>query len=172
MEFHNEIEAYSSILLSHFRQMAKRLRQIPPEKWDFTFSLAAPTPRILAIHALEWMQCDRQHIQVPDHKLHHTILASSSDPESICSAIETEADLWEAMLNSLTPEDLDREGTQFGIPKWKMTTRGFIAHMIQNVIYKHGQFSTMYFAFGLDGNEPYSAPFPNSLYEEALGMNV
>jgi hypothetical protein len=41
--------------------------------------------------------------------------------------------------------------------------------MIQNTIYKHGQFSTLYFALGLDGTEPYSAPFPNPIYAEIFG---
>ena len=47
-----------------------------------------------------------------------------------------------------------------------MNTRGFVCHMIQNVIYKHGQFSTIFFALGLDGDGPYEAPFPNAIYKE------
>ena len=47
--------------------------------------------------------------------------------------------------------------------------RGFVCHMIQNTIYKHGQFATIYFALGLDGTEPYNAPFPNPIYEQRFG---
>lgn len=32
------------------------------------------------------------------------------------------------------------------------------------MIYKHGQLSTLFFALGLDGEEPYTAPFPNDVY--------
>jgi hypothetical protein len=39
--------------------------------------------------------------------------------------------------------------------------------MIQNCIYKNGQLATIYFALGLDGTEPYEAPFPNPIYEQA-----
>ena len=51
-----------------------------------------------------------------------------------------------------------------------MNVRGFIAHMIQNVIYKHGQFATIFFALGMDGDGPYTAPFPNPIYKELLGI--
>ena len=44
--------------------------------------------------------------------------------------------------------------------------RGFVDHMIQNAIYKRGQFATLYFALGMDGIEPYDAPWPNPIYAE------
>lgn len=39
-----------------------------------------------------------------------------------------------------------------------------LVNMILNSIYKNGQVSMIYFALGLDGTEPYSAPFPDSIY--------
>jgi hypothetical protein len=80
--------------------------------------------------------------------------------------MEEEADNWEALLKSLTPEDLDRPSPQFGRPESSANVRWLIAHMVQNVIYKHGEFATIFFALGLDGTEPYDAPFPNPIYKE------
>ena len=63
---------------------------------------------------------------------------------------------------SLTPEQMDAPRSQFNA--FGMNVRGFVLHIIQNTIYKHGQFATLYFALGLDGTEPYDAPFPNPIY--------
>ena len=49
-----------------------------------------------------------------------------------------------------------------------MTTRGYICHMVQNVIYKNGQFSMIFFGLGLDGDGPYEAPFPNPIYRQVF----
>jgi uncharacterized damage-inducible protein DinB len=86
----------------------------------------------------------------------------SRDTAALCDLLAEEAERWQELILSLTPEQLDAPRKQFnGYP---MTVRDFITHMIQNSIYKHGQFSTIYFALGLDGTEPYSAPFPNLIY--------
>ncbi len=170
MVLHSEIEAYADLLIGHFRGMARSLRKLPEDKWDWTYSIPAPTPRILAVHALQWMQCDRQHICNPDAMTHRPVPEAPSTPEEICGAMEVEADIWEEMLKAMNPEDLDREGRQFGDERGQMNVRGFIAHMVQNMIYKHGQFATIFFALGLDGDGPYEAPFPNPIYKEVLGI--
>lgn len=84
-------------------------------------------------------------------------------------AFEVETEKWNQLLRNMPPEQLDRPGLQFNIAEAKMNVRGFIGHIIQNTIYKHGQFSTLFFALGLDGTEPYTAPFPNPIYEEYFG---
>lgn len=71
------------------------------------------------------------------------------------------------MITSLTPSQLDETRHQFN--DYESSVRGFITHILQthilqNTIYKHGQLSTIYFALGLDGAEPYAAPFPNTFY--------
>ena len=88
----------------------------------------------------------------------------------MCDALEQEADAWEELLKGLRPEDLLRAGRQFGREEALVNVRWFVAHMVQNVIYKHGQFSTIFYALGLDGEEPYDAPFPNRLYKSELGI--
>jgi hypothetical protein len=169
MVLHSEQEAYSGVLMSHIRGMAYRLRQLPEDKWDWTFHQAAPTPRTLALHNLQWLQCDRQHINQPDASTHKLLDEPPTEAAAICDALDREADAWEEMLKNLTDEDLAEERRQFN--RAPMNVRGFVAHMVQNAIYKSGQFATIYFALGLDGEEPYEAPFPNPIYKELLGIS-
>jgi len=124
------------------------------------------------MHTLQWLQCDRQHINEPDASRHSRIPEAPKDPTELCDALEAESKVWSELLRSLSPEDLDRPGMQFNLPDNRMTVRGFVGHMIQNSIYKHGQFSELFFALGLDGTEPYSAPFPNPIYAEIFGSHV
>ena len=86
----------------------------------------------------------------------------------MCDALQEETDEWEKLILGLTPEQFAEERRQFN-SDFPMNVRSFVCHMVQNSIYKHGQFSTLFFALGLDGTEPYSAPFPNPIYEERFG---
>lgn len=166
MKPQNENEAYASLLCSHLRSMAYRLRRIPEDKWDWTPDVAAPTARILGTHAWQWLMCDRQHITNPDIAEHADVDEPPSDTNALCDALEAETKRWEEMLLSLTAEQLAETRCQFGIPEAEMNIRGYVCHMIQNCIYKNGQLATLYFALGLDGTEPYDAPFPNPIYAE------
>ena len=157
-----ENQAYADLLCGHLRGFVYRLRQLSPEQWDWTFAPPAPTARILATHAWQWLICDRQHIAQADARQHPFIPEPPSDTSAFCDALSEETARWEALILSLTPEQFAADRHQFnGYP---MTVRDFVCHMIQNCIYKHGQFSTLYFAMGLDGNAPYDAPFPNPVY--------
>ena len=159
-----ETSLYANLLCGHLRGMVFRLRRIPEDKQDWTFALTAPTPRILAVHAWQWLICDRRHIEEPDALKHAPVPEPPPDFFSLCDALAEETERWEQMILALTPAQLDSARTQFnGYP---MTVRDFLGHMLQNCIYKHGQYSTLYFALGLDGDAPYDAPFPNPIYEE------
>jgi hypothetical protein len=163
----NENELCMDLLGSHLDELVYRLRRIPADKWDWTFAPPAPTPRILATHAWQWLICDRQHIAEPDASRHPRIPDPPGDPQALCDALAEETRRWGELLLSLTPEQFIAERRQFnGYP---MNIRAFVAHMIQNCIYKNGQLATIYFALGLDGTEPYAAPFPNPIYEELFG---
>lgn len=162
-----EAKSYLNLLCGHLEGFTYRLRQLPPEVWDWAPDPAAPTPRILAAHTLQWLQCDRQHIDEPDASKHHRIPDVPADPAALCDAMDAEREAWDQMLSELTEERLDAKRSQFN--HHEMTVRQFICHMIQNTIYKHGQFATLYFAQRLDGDAPYSAPFPNPIYEEIFG---
>jgi hypothetical protein len=166
MEPKTELELYEMLLMMHLYSFIGRLRQMPPERWDWTPDQATPSARTVAVHAWQWLICDRQHILEPDAERHTNVPDPPEDPAAFCAAFEAETENWRQLLRGLTPQQLDRPGRQFNDPESKMNVRGFIGHMIQNVIYKHGQFSELYFALGLDGTEPYSAPFPNPCYAE------
>ncbi len=149
-------------LRMHVRGMAGCLRQIPADKWDWTFAPPAPTPRILAAHTLSWLVCDRQHIEEPDALKHALVPEMPTDPAAVCDALDAEIARWGLLLDRLTPEDLDAPRFQFnGYP---MTVRDFLGHIVQNSIYKNGQLMTLFYALGLDGDAPYDAPFPNPIY--------
>ena len=164
MEPKNELELCRMLLIMHLRGFIYELRQLPPDKWDWTPDQAAPTARTVAVHAWQWLICDRQHIEEPDATKHADVAEPPDDPEAFCAAFEAETENWNQMLKNMTPEQLDRPGHQFNIAEAKMNVRGFIGHIIQSTIYKHGQFSTLFFALGMDGTEPYDAPFPNPIY--------
>lgn len=169
MELHNENEAYVDLLCVHLQSMVRRLRQIPPDKWDWQPEIMAPSARILAQHTWQWLICDRQHIGEPDASRHPRIPDPPDDPDAMCDALAAETENWRAILRSLTPEQLAEPRRQFNDLRWELSVRWFVCHMIQNTIYKHGQLSMLYFMLGLDGPEAYAAPFPNPIYEEEFG---
>ena len=163
----NENEAYANVLCGHLRQMVNRLRHIPSDKWDFAPAPPAPTPRILATHAYQWLICDRMHINEADAALHDRVPDLPQEPGAACDALDAEITNWDEMLRELTPEAFAAPRSQFN--QSPMNVRAFVAHMIQNCIYKNGQLATIYFMLGLDGTEPYAAPFPNPIYAEVFG---
>jgi hypothetical protein len=158
----NENEAYIDLLYNHLMWFTGRLREIPPDKWEWQPAIPAPCPRILAEHAWHWLVCDRQHILEPDIQRHSRIPDAPSTQKEMCDELQEEAHRWRVLLMKLTPEQLLERRRQFN--RSPVNVRWFVCHMIQNVIYKHGQLSTLYFALGLDGSGPYTAPFPNDFY--------
>lgn len=165
----DEITAIALVLCMHLRAMVRSARQIPPDRFDWTFAPPAPTPRILVTHAWQWLVCDRQHIEQPDASLHPPVPDPPDDPQALCDVLAAETDRWEALILGLTPEELDAPRFQFNATRRDWNLRGFLWHMVQNSVYKNGQLSTLFFALGLDGTEPYAAPIPNPIYAEAFG---
>ncbi len=170
MQLTNENEAYAALLYHHLLGFAHRLREVPPERWEWQIEPAAPSPRILAEHAWQWLVCDRQHIYEPDALKHSDVPEPPADQQAMCDRLMEEAETWKEMILKLTPEQLDEPRRQFNHSGAELNVRWFLFHMIQNTIYKHGQFATIYFALGLDGTEPYTAPFPNPIYAEVRQM--
>lgn len=164
-----ETEACADVLCGHLRLMVHRARQIPPDKFDWTFASPAPTSRTLISHAYQWLVCDRQHIEEADAAKHPNVPDLPADQQALCDALAAETDRWQTLLASLTDERMAETRHQFNDTSYDWSVRGSVYHMIQNCIYKSGQLATIYFALGLDGTEPYSAPFPNPIYEEVFG---
>lgn len=159
-----ETKLYARILGDHLGGMVSMMRQIPEDKWDWTFAMPAPTPRIIATHAWQWLVCDRQHIEEPDAAKHPYVPEPPADFRVLTETLLAEAKAWLALLEALTPEELDAPRAQFN--QDPMTVRDFLGHITQHCIYKDGQLATLYFALGLDGDAPYDAPFPNPIYAE------
>ncbi|CAN5501510.1 hypothetical protein BH11ARM2_BH11ARM2_29090 [soil metagenome] len=166
----SENELYERVLCGHLESMANCLEKLPDKQWDWTPNPAAPTARILAAHAWQWLLCDRQHIEEPDVSKHPLIPDPPREPAAMVAALRQETERWRSLLGALTPERLDSPIQQFGVGN-EGNVRGFVGHMIQNAIYKNGQFMTLYYALGHDGSEPYDAPWPNPIYEETRGLN-
>jgi len=158
----DENEIFIGLLESHLSPMIERLRAIPPDRWDWTPGDAAPSPRVIAEHTLHWLVSDRMHIQEPDITRHALISDIPSEQQALCESLSHENRIWRAMIMALTPEHLAERRFQFGI--WPRNVRYMVAHVTQQVIYKHGQLSSLFFLLGLDGEEPYQAPFPNDDY--------
>ena len=159
----SETDAYATLLHWYVSSFVARLRKLPNDRWEWQITPPAPSGRILAEHTWQCLVCDRQHLREPDVNLHINISAPPLDQQAMCDTLQDEADTWRDLIMSLTPAQLDEPRSQFGV--FDTNVRWFICHMIQNCIYKHGQFATIYFAIGLDGDEPYTCPFPNPLYE-------
>ena len=162
-----ETESIAAMLCGHLRGMVRNARAIPSEKFDFAYAVSAPTPRTLVTHAYQWLVCDRQHVEEPDASKHPRVPAPDGQA-ALCDALAEETDRWQEMILALTPEQLDEVRHQFNSPEdWSV--RGILHHMYQNCVYKNGQLSYTFFALGLDGEEPYDAPFPNPTYDEVFG---
>lgn len=164
-----ELESAETLLMGHLESMLRGLRKLKPEHWDWTPDQAAPTPRTVSVHAWQWLMCDRQHIDEPDFTKHVKVAEPPEDTEQFCTAFQEEIENWRQLLRRLTPEDLAAPRYQFGETEYPMNVRYFIGHMVQNVIYKNGQFAEVFYALGYDGTGPYTAPFPNAIYDEVRG---
>src|SRR5438105_13948628 len=124
-----ENAAYANLLCGHLRGMVRRLREMPEDKWDWTPNVAAPTARILATHAWQWLICDRQHIKEPDALKHPRVPDPPSDPQAMCDVLEEETDRWEKTILAMTPEKLASPRRQFNEdPEYDV--RWFVCHMI------------------------------------------
>ena len=157
-----ENEAYSELLCRHLGDMIGQLRAIPEERWDWTPAPSAPSPRIVAEHTWNWLVADRRHLQELNVTKHAPVPVAPHEPQALCDALEAERDYWRETLPTLTPEQFAEERFQFGMGP--MDVRTLVVHITQQVIYKHGQLSTLFYALALDGEALYAAPYPNDGY--------
>ncbi len=158
----SEIETYHRFIVGTIRHLATTMRQIPQDRWEFAIAKPAPSSREIAGHCWMGLVCDRQHILEPDCSNHLKIEAPPSTQGEMCDLLNQEADLWSEMIKCLTPDMLEEPRKQFG--KHELNVRFFLAHMAMHVSSKWGQFSMLYYAWGFDGEESYSAPDPNYYY--------
>jgi len=158
----NELEAFEVMTAGYVGSILRAARQIPEDKWNWSFSERTPTAREICEHTFAWLWCDRQQMTLLDRSLHLPTPDLPSERESMIELLADEGEDWRRLVRSLTPEQLldERES-------WDGDTsnlRSFLFHMGQHVIYKAGQIWMLNFELGLDGAEPYDAPYPNRYY--------
>lgn len=157
-----ENDVYEHALCEHLEAMLRRMRRIPPDKWQWSPAPCAPSARDAAQHAWAWLVCDRAHITEPDVSLHERVPEPPDGQQELCEAFVEETENWRALLIEMTPARLAEPRSQFGL--MAVNVRWFVYHMLQHVVYKSGQLAAVYFALGLAGDGPYTAPAPNEGY--------
>lgn len=158
-------------LIGHLKCIHRWASRMSEEQFDLTYHPAAPTGRTLVTHTWQWLICDRYHIEEPDASKHAAVPDPPADKAALIAELEAEAKRWDEMLRAMPTEMLDEVRHQFNDTGFDWSVRGCVYHMLQNVIYKNGQLSYLAFSFGLDGTEPYAAPFPNPIYAEVFGAS-
>ncbi|MBS1718272.1 MAG: hypothetical protein JSS72_11130 [Armatimonadetes bacterium] len=161
-QMQSELEVCEMMTAGFAGALARFAKQIPLDKWNWSFSERTPTPREACEHAFLWMWCDRQQMTVPDRSQHRPTPELPSDRDALIGMLEEEAEEWRMMIRGLKPEQLLDERESFGGEMRNL--RGFLFHIGQQVIYKTGQMSVLYYGLGLDGGEPYAAAYPNGVY--------
>jgi len=157
-----ELQMLELMVPGYVGSILRAARLIPPDKWNWSFSERTPTARETCEHTFVWLWCDRQQLTVLDRSLHQPTPELPLDQPAMIALLEGEAKEWRRLIRSLTQDQL-LEGRE----PWegeKRLVRSFLFHMGQHVIYKAGQIWMLAFELGLDGAEPYDAPFPNRSY--------
>ena len=160
----SELEGFDLFLAFHLNKLLERFKMMKPEDRDWSPNVAAPSARIIVEHTWQWLLCDRQHIMNPYVASHSDVAEAPASDDAFCEAFSLEIKEWRDMLASMDPKLLDEPRLQFGLEKNACNIRYFLGHTLQNVTYKSGQLSLLFFALGYDGPEQYSAPFPNEIY--------
>ncbi len=158
----DELEVFELMIVGYIGSLVRTARSIPDDKWNWSFSERTPTAREICEHTFVWLWCDRQQMTVLDRTQHRPTPDLPIDRMAMIQLLEQEAGEWRRLVRSLDQESLSAEREPW--PGETRVVRSFLFHMGQNVIYKVGQVSVLYYELGLDGGEPYDAPFPNRSY--------
>jgi hypothetical protein len=156
-----ECEVYDLLIPRFVALMASCIESYPADKWNWSFNQMTPSARELGEHAFAWLWCDRQQIELPDPADHKPTPTLATQAE-VANGLAEEGLRWKQLIERLSDEELS--STRFIWGQETRSVRGFIFHIAQHVIYKFGQLSQLRFAIGLDGSEPYTAPYPNCIY--------
>lgn len=158
-----EAQALSWLIVAHVEKIVTRARAMSEDQWNWSSEPHVPSTAALAEHAWSWLVSDRMHIQDPNEEIGFCPEGPTPPKDNLIDLLEAEAATWQNMLEPMDSATLDEPRRNFG--QQFVTVRFLVLHMAQNVIYKSGQVSMNYFAQGLDGTEPYTAPFPRDMVE-------
>jgi uncharacterized damage-inducible protein DinB len=158
----SELEVFELMVSGFVGSILRAARQIPDDRWNWSFSERTPTPREICEHAFVWLWCDRQQMTVEDRALHCPTPDLPPEREEMIRLLEEEGEEWRRLVRSLQTDRLGDERES-----WDGETRNlrsFLFHIGQHLIYKAGQIYVLHYELGLDGPDPYDAPHPNRIY--------
>lgn len=158
----SEIAAYEELICGFTGGILRRAREIPEEKWNWSFSERTPTAREICEHAWMWLWSDRQEITVLDPARQVAIPDPPQHRAQMLDLLEREKEAWRELIQTLTAPMMDELRTS--PDGYRRSVRGYLFHMAQHIVSKSGQMTMLHFELGLDGGEPYDAPHPNRLY--------
>lgn len=154
----SEIEAFEQLICGFTGGILRRAREIPEEKWNWSFSERTPTAREICEHAWMWLRRDRQDITADQGAIPETPI----DRTEMLELLASEKDAWQDLIQTIKAPTMDE--LRFTPDGYSRSIRGYLFHMAQHIVSKCGQMTMLYFELGLDGGEPYDAPHPNRLF--------
>ncbi len=158
----SEIGAFEHLICGFTGGILRRAREIPEEKWDWSFSERTPTAREICEHAWMWLRSDRQEMMVLDPAHYGAIPDPPQHRVQMLDLLESEKEAWQALIQAINAPMMDE--LRFSPDGYSRSVRGYLFHMAQHIVSKSGQMTMLHFELGLDGGEPYDAPHPNRLY--------
>jgi len=158
----NEIEAFEELVCGFTGGILRRAREIPEDKWNWSFSERTLTAREICEHAWMWLWSDRHEITVPDPARQAPVPDLPQDRAAVLDLLEREKEEWRALFQTLDAQTLDE--VRSSPDGYRRSVRGALFHMAQHIVSKSGQMTMLHFDLGLDGDGPYDAPHPNRLF--------
>lgn len=158
----DEISVYEHLICGFTGGILRRAREIPEDKWNWSFSERTPTAREICEHAWMWLRSDRQEITVLDPADQKPIPDPPAHRLQMLDLLEGEKESWRELLQTIRAPMMDE--LRYSPDGHSRSVRGYLFHMGQHIVSKSGQMTMLHFELGLDGGEPYDAPHPNRLY--------
>ena len=162
MDASSEIGVYEQLICGFTGGILRRAREIPEDKWNWSFSERTPTAREICEHSWMWLRADRQEITVIDPTQLEAIPDPPQDRLQMLDWLESEKNAWRDLLQTIDAPLMDE--LRQSPDGYFRSVRGYLLHMSQHIVSKCGQMTMLYFELGLDGGEPYDATHPNRLY--------
>lgn len=160
-----EFVVFEKLICGYVGSVLRAANRIPADKWDWSFVAATPSAREICEHTFMWLWCDRQQINVLDRTQHVRTPDLPLERDAMLAMLQEEGEAWRDLIQSLTPEMLEEEREPW--PGEIRNLRGFLYHASQHVVFKAGQIWVLVYGLGLDGPDPYRAPYPDYFYEFA-----
>lgn len=162
MDASSEIAVFEQLICGFTGGILRRAREIPADKWNWSFSERTPTAREICEHSWMWLWADRQEITVLDPAHQVAVADPPQDRIQMLELLESEKEAWRQLIQATQAQLLDELRTS--PDGYRRSVRGYLFHMAQHIVSKSGQMAMLHFELGLDGGEPYDAPHPNRLY--------